>query len=353
METGPVLSNRVAGGTIRATILLGVAVAAWAAMAAGVLAVLLVDGVGASLITQIDRLGITLPVLGPLSGAFLVSRMSDKLAMLCFAIVPVLLLEVALLDPRDHSLGRICRDRSTSSLTDLAIYILNLVGLWRLFSVVATLGLVSVVGVLAAAIVGTMTHLDLRLHTGSLLVDSLLAFLLFSFCDYWNHRLQHHNPLWPLHRIHHGASEMTVLTLWRAHPAIAAVEPLIKLWPLALFDIPAGTVAVVGMATVAYEHLIHSNLRWNWGWFGRWILIPPTGHRLHHHIDLACQHKNFGIPVIWDRMFGTWDGGPPPGEQLGIADIPYNTGRPVQELFRDLVDFLTELWRFARRVVSR
>jgi sterol desaturase/sphingolipid hydroxylase (fatty acid hydroxylase superfamily) len=198
-----------------------------------------------------------------------------------------------------------------------------------------------------------MMHFQLRIYTGSVAADAALAFLVFTFCDYWNHRLQHTSPLWPLHRVHHAAEEMTVLTLWRQHPSISAVEPFFKLWPLALFDVSGQCVAIAGMVIVAYEHLIHSNLRWNWGWFGRWVLIPPTGHRLHHYIDPACQMKNLGIPVLWDRLFGTWDGGPPPGEQLGIADVAYNTGHPFREAWRDLVEFLTGLRPWARELVRR
>jgi sterol desaturase/sphingolipid hydroxylase (fatty acid hydroxylase superfamily) len=333
--------------------LLAIAAVAWIAVLSALAAILLSPTLRALVVARFDALGLTLPIVGKLSGEAMVSRVLDKLAMLSFAIVPVLLLEAALLRTGESSLARICRGRSTSSLTDLAMYALNLIGLWKYLAILLTFGVVFAVGALVNVILGTMVQLDLRIRTGSLLLDSALAFLLFTFCDYWNHRLQHRAPLWPLHRIHHGATEFTVLTLWREHPAIAAVEPLIKLWPLVLFDIPAATVAVVGMVTIAYEHLIHSNLRWDWGWFGRWVLIPPMGHRLHHHIDPARQQKNFGIPVLWDRAFGTWDGSAPPDELLGVGDVAYNTGALHRELWRDLTDFLAAIWRPVAGLVRR
>jgi sterol desaturase/sphingolipid hydroxylase (fatty acid hydroxylase superfamily) len=344
---------RIAGDGLVAVTLLVVAVVAWIGLFGGLAAVLLSDDVRGLVVHRIDALSIALPMVGQIGGATVLTHVIDKLAMLSFAIIPVLLLEIAVLGARDSSLWRLCRGRSVSSLTDLGIYALNLLGLWKYASIILTLGAVFVVGIIANGILGATTQWQLRIHSGSLVVDSVLAFLLFTFCDYWNHRLQHCRPLWPLHRIHHAADELTVLTLWRQHPSIAAIEPFIKVWPLALFDIPTGIVAAVGMITVAYEHLIHSNLRWDWGWFGRWVLIPPIGHRLHHNIDPTCQWKNLGIPVIWDRLFGTWDGGVPPNEQLGIADVAYNTGRLHREVWRDLMDFLASLGECVKRLAAR
>jgi sterol desaturase/sphingolipid hydroxylase (fatty acid hydroxylase superfamily) len=336
-----------------AVALLVLAVIAWAVLLTGLGAVLLIDNLHASLASWIDGLQIHLPMVGRISGEALLTRVIDKLAMLSFAIIPVLLLETAIVGARDSSLWRLFRGRSISSLNDLAIYGLNLLGLWKYACIVLTFGTVFIVNLAAGSIVGATAHFQLRIHTGSLVADAALALLVFTFCDYWNHRLQHMNPLWPLHRIHHAAEEMTVLTLWRQHPSISAIEPFIKLWPLALFDVPAQAVAVAGMVIIAYEHLIHSNLRWDWGWFGRWVLLPPTAHRLHHYVDPVCQGKNFGIPVIWDRLFGTWDGRAPPGERLGIADVPYNLGHPFREVWRDLTDFSSELGRWATRIAGR
>jgi sterol desaturase/sphingolipid hydroxylase (fatty acid hydroxylase superfamily) len=303
------------------------------------------SGARAASVLWLEARSAALPFPLHLSGDRTIGHIIEKLSMLSLAIVPVLLLETAVCGWRSSSLSRIWHGRSTSSLYDLAIYGLNLVGLWKYITIMLTFGGIYLANGLVAGLAGGLAHFDMRLRTGSLVLDSCLAFVAFTFCDYWNHRLQHSQPLWPLHRVHHTATEMTVLTLWRAHPAIPAIEPFFKLWPLALFDVPASVVAIVGMVTVTYEHLIHSNVRWNWGWFGRWVLIPPMGHRLHHHVDLGCQNKNFGIPVWWDRLFGTWDGGSPPSEQLGITDLPTNTGRLHAELWFDLVDFTRQVRR--------
>lgn len=328
--------------------LLTCGVLAWATVLTILLVALLWPDGRTALAAMIDGLRIELPYYGRLGGEAVVAKFVDKLAMLAFAIVPVLILETAVCGYRGGSLWRLAQGRSPSAVHDLIVYTLNFVGLWKYLAMLLSFGAVLAVGIVVGGIVHAFVQFDLRIRTGSLVLDTALAFLVFTFCDYWNHRLQHRQPLWSLHRVHHAAEEMTVLTLWRAHPTISAVEPLFKLWPLALFDVPAETVAVIAMLTVTYVHLIHSNLRWDWGWFGRWILIPPIGHRLHHHIDQENQGKNLGIPVLWDRLFGTWDGRHPPDERLGISDVPYNHSMP-REMWRDLVDFLRECRRFVFR----
>ncbi len=336
-QIGPLAIALIAGGIL-----------AWAAVLAILLVVLLWADGRVVLAGWIDGCQLNLPYYGRLSGEAAIAKFIDKLAMLAFAIVPVLMLETAVCGYRGGSLWRLTQGRSPSAIHDLIVYALNFAGLWKYLSILLSFGAVLAVGLVAGGIIQAFVQFDLRIRTGSLILDTALGFLLFTFCDYWNHRLQHRQPLWPLHRVHHAADEMTVLTLWRAHPTISAVEPLFKLWPLAVFDVPAETVAVIAMMTVTYVHLIHSNLRWDWGWFGRWVLIPPIGHRLHHHIDPENQSKNLGIPVIWDRLFGTWDGRHPPDDRLGISDMPYNRSMP-REIWRDLVDFLRESWRFVTR----
>jgi len=334
-------------GTLTVALLVS-GILAWAIVLATILFVLLWPNGRPALAGLIDTWQIDLPFYGRLTGEAAIAKFVEKLAMLAFAIVPVLLLETAVCGYRGGSLWRLTQGRSASATNDLIIYALNFVGLWKYLSVLLSFGAVLIVGIVVGGVVHTLVQFDLRIRTGSLVLDTFLGFLLFTFCDYWNHRLQHRQPLWPLHRVHHAADEMTVLTLWRTHPTIAAVEPLFKLWPLAVFDVPAETVAVIAMLTVTYVHLIHSNIRWDWGWFGRWVLIPPIGHRLHHHIDPENQGKNLGIPVLWDRLFGTWDGRYPPDDRLGISDMPYNRSMP-REMWRDLVDFLRESKLFVVR----
>ena len=56
-----------------------------------------------------------------------------------------------------------------------------------------------------------------------------------------------------------------------------------------------------------YATLSHSGLNWNLGWIGKYILISPAAHRIHHSKADEHFNKNFGSFFIWwDLMFGTY-----------------------------------------------
>ncbi|WP_431284864.1 sterol desaturase family protein [Humitalea sp. 24SJ18S-53] len=279
----------------------------------------------------------------------------NKAMLLCLAVLPVMLLETALCGWHRSSFARLLPGRSTSAGYDLLIFALHLMGLWKFLVAACTLGGMVLVSALTAQLVADFTAQGLRIRTGSVPVDIALAFVLFTFADYWSHRFFHTRTFWPLHRIHHSATEMTSLTLWRNHPVAPAIEAFFKVWPFALFDVPALAVTLIGFALLAYLHLIHSNIGWHWGWFGRWILIPPAGHWIHHAHDAELHGRNLGIPVIWDRLFGTFaDPRLASGvHRLGVSDAASNTGRPHAEVWHDLVEWLGGLWRLLPRFDRR
>jgi sterol desaturase/sphingolipid hydroxylase (fatty acid hydroxylase superfamily) len=288
-----------------------------------------------------------LPIGISMSGDSVLMLALNKAALLCLAVLPVMLLEAALCGWRASSFARLMPGRSTSASYDLLIFTLHLGGLWKFVIQIFTLGGMILVTVLMAQLIVMCGLFGLRLHTGSVIADVALAFVLFTFTDYWCHRFFHTRTFWPLHRMHHSATEMTSLNLWRNHPVAPAFEAFFKVWPFALFDLPPLAVTGIGLVVLAYLHLIHSNIGWHWGWFGRWILIPPAGHWMHHSDDPNLYGRNLGIPVIWDRLFGTFaDPRLAVGvERLGVSDAEANTGRLHVEAWRDLVEWLRGLWR--------
>lgn len=268
----------------------------------------------------------------------------NKAALICAAILPVMALEAALSGWQHSSFARLAR-RSTSSSYDLLIFALNLFGLWKFIVQLFTLGGMIVVGALTAMLVAEVAQAGVRLHTGIVALDVALAFVVFTLADYASHRLFHTRAFWPLHRMHHSATEMTALTLWRNHPVAPAIEAFFKVVPFLLFDVPAAAVTVIGLVVLAYQHLIHSNIGWHWGWFGRWVLLPPSAHRIHHSTDPALYGRNLGIPAIWDRLFGTFTDPRlgTPDLPVGVTDVPTNTGRPHVEAWADLKEWLRGL----------
>lgn len=152
------------------------------------------------------------------------------------------------------------------------------------------------------------------LYTASMfVVGDLSRFLL--------HRWLHRSPrLWKIHQVHHSATSMNPLTVYRVHPFESFLFGLrgvlagglvtgVFIWlfgkQLSGWDILG--VNVLGMLFNALgANLRHSHVWWGYGEvLERWF-ISPAQHQLHH--SFASQHfnKNYGTCLAWwDRMTGT------------------------------------------------
>src|SRR5262249_29692493 len=147
----------------------------------------------------------------------------------------VFLIEALALGWNRSSLRRILVDRDTSSRTDLlcwAIWALRYLYTLPVFG----LGYLSVM--FSKQIVQAATGLDLTIQTGNIAADIALYLPFYSLCDYWTHRLAHCGPLWFLHRLHHSATALSPLVSHRNHALQVALEPAVKIWPLAFFPLP-------------------------------------------------------------------------------------------------------------------
>jgi sterol desaturase/sphingolipid hydroxylase (fatty acid hydroxylase superfamily) len=147
------------------------------------------------------------------------------------------------------------------------------------------------------------------------------AFTLFvidDFCKFIVHFSFHRLPFfWPFHAVHHSATTLTPLTLYRIHPVEFIVNSLRSFLVGAVLSglfvyLFANTVSVftiIGVNLFVFVfNLAGSNLRHSpfYLGFGRWekYFISPAQHQIHHSIE--CKHfdKNFGSALaIWDRWF--------------------------------------------------
>jgi sterol desaturase/sphingolipid hydroxylase (fatty acid hydroxylase superfamily) len=214
-------------------------------------------------------------------------------------------------------------------------------------------------------------HLDISL-TGLLpfwALQILALTLLQSFLRYWLHRLQHSIPaLWALHKFHHSADRMTLLTSSRNTQFGKAVESGLVFLPAALLTHPTaavpafGSAAFIGVAIIFTYHsfiimngyLCHSNLGTDYGWMGRWLVVSPRMHRLHHATRPEFHNRNFSNDlVIWDRLFGTYvtcDAADVAMMPIGLDDNPFNRQATFAGALREY--FLTTFvvfWRELRR----
>ena len=98
------------------------------------------------------------------------------------------------------------------------------------------------------------------------------------------------------------------------------------------------------------QFLLHSCLPWTYGWVGRWLVVSPANHRVHHSTLPEHQGRNYSISwVLWDRVFGTYHEGCA-ACPIGYDGNGYNRARSVVvEYLYPSIDPLVYLWRKVRR----
>jgi sterol desaturase/sphingolipid hydroxylase (fatty acid hydroxylase superfamily) len=195
---------------------------------------------------------------------------------------------------------------------------------------------------LAAVHLGAMRW---ELPSGTVLeiIASFIVFyILSSFIGYWGHRLMHWRWFWQLHRFHHAATDLNILTTFRVNPA-EALTVLPAVLPFFFLKVPgAGLFTAFIVINQMLALLQHSALPWSLGWLGRWVITAPTNHQVHHSIDAEHRDKNFSNCPLWDHVFGTWYGGPNAPSAYGIPD-PAHVERPLRQ-------GLIDVWIFYRDI---
>lgn len=247
---------------------------------------------------------------------------------------------------RESSLRRMFCGAGASIKTDVAFLALSHVQFTDIVGKVMMLGASMASGLwLRRWIAG---WLGLEVDLGGLALPAQVAayFALYTFLDYWAHRLYHTRVFWPLHRYHHAATDFSVINAERAHPAAVLGIFLINLPMAALGASPLVLIYVNALAH-GQSLLTHSRIDSNWGWFGRWVLQSPNHHRQHHKLDIGRPTGNFSLAPVWDHLFGTWDGEAGPSLAIGV-DTPYRHGLWIwPDIWRDFRDFARGLARLS------
>lgn len=164
--------------------------------------------------------------------------------------------------------------------------------------------------VLVPLFVGAYLHLFRHASLFSLSAGAastwVLAIFVFSFVDYWSHRLSHAVPLlWAIHSVHHQLEELNAVAGGRVS-FLNDLVTLSLLFVLAILGIPLSvTLSVVGVFAF-YSVVLHCPLFGSFGWLGH-VVASPAFHRLHHGTQPQYLNKNFSISLaFWDRVFGTY-----------------------------------------------
>ena len=121
--------------------------------------------------------------------------------------------------------------------------------------------------------------------------------LTVSFVGYWGHRFLHTPLLWPLHRFHHAATELNMITAYRQHPVESVATGFFSLVsPFIFLNVPDQVIFPFFVWGIVAGLLEHSQLPWEYGWVGRWVIGSPRYHQIHHSIDEEHQNLHFGSP---------------------------------------------------------
>jgi len=133
-----------------------------------------------------------------------------------------------------------------------------------------------------------------------------IVFVAGDLLSYWQHRLFHTKPAWPVHAVHHSSERLDWLSATRFHPFNEIGAQLIFVAPLIAVGLSPAAFVVLAPFTATYAVLLHANINLSFGPL-RHVLASPTFHRWHHTKAVEAQNKNFsGFLPIWDVIFGTF-----------------------------------------------
>ncbi len=150
---------------------------------------------------------------------------------------------------------------------------------------------------------------------------TLTLFVADDFARYGVHRLLHAVPcLWAFHKVHHSATSLTPITVFRTHPVESVIfilrSTLVQGACIAafifFFDDQVQLMTVWGANVFNFcFNALGSNLRHSHIALGYWhplerIFLSPAQHQIHHSTARAHIDKNFGVTLaLWDLVFRT------------------------------------------------
>ena len=176
----------------------------------------------------------------------------------------------------------------------------------------------------------------------------VLAFVLYDFCYYWNHRLGHErNVLWAAHSVHHQSEDYNLSTALR-QTSSGFLFGWIFYLPLAVLGVPLLVFLTVAALNLLYQFWVHTRHVPKLGWY-EWAFVTPSNHRAHHAQNAIYMDRNYGgVFILWDRLFGTFQ------EELDEEPVIFGVTTPLASwnpLWANL-QFYVQLWRDATRAAS-
>lgn len=247
--------------------------------------------------------------------------------------------EILFLGLGKSSIIRLIKKPNKSSFLDLYCYILSLTKLFDFFTFLFTFGIFYFLISLLTKVI----HFDLASYISNYYLQFIVVFIFSDFIDYLRHRFNHLKHFWELHAYHHSATEFNLITTSRGSFFEAGFN---SMFFALVFVVVGGSyepILAVILVREWYVHMLHSNVKWNLGLFGKYIFISPLDHQLHHSIDKEDYDKNFGLIFVWwDKLFGTYKKNDLLTIQYGIPD----------NYFHNMSFFKSQIYSFKRFLSS-
>lgn len=226
--------------------------------------------------------------------------------LIFFFLLPIafLLLEIVLRGWKHSSLKKILSPNG-SELNDIVGFIFVQTKINEILGYGLLLGMALYIPKGIRAVFGY----NLIQNVSSPYLQALIAFLMIDFLAYWIHRLEHWFPaFWEMHKYHHASTSFNFFSAHRTHPiSNISLKRILQALPMAMMGAPMQSYIIILIFKRILVMLQHSEFHWGFGWVGRYVLLSPAAHRLHHALEEKFYNKNFGfILIVWDRLFGTW-----------------------------------------------
>lgn len=251
------------------------------------------------------------------------SGVDEAIALSAVLVAFLMSIEVVSIGWRRSSLRNLINGGTTSVL-DAVTAILVLTNVALVMGFVLSFGTLYLIGHTLKGVWG----IGLLNYDSYPITGFFLYILFLDFSNYWAHRWMHKSPrLWLIHRFHHSATDMTMLTALRDHPLERSFLHCVNAVPAGLLGIPPEQYLLISIIMQAIGFLKHSNFNSGWGFLGRWIIQSPLAHRLHHSSNLAHHDCNFAsIFQFWDVLFKTArESNEEEIIHIGVSDWPSST----------------------------
>lgn len=147
-----------------------------------------------------------------------------------------------------------------------------------------------------------------RRDLGNGLAAHAVALVGWDFLYYWNHRLQHESRfLWSIHVVHHSSERYNLSTALR-QPVGENFGLFVPYGILAWLGVRPRIIETARAVNLIYQFWIHTEAIETLG-AAESVLNTPSHHRVHHGTQPEYLDRNHGgILIVWDRLFGTFQG---------------------------------------------